>query len=261
MASNDSDPGVAARRPLIGLTSYTEQVQYLVWRHEASLLPSAYLDAIVRSGGVPVLLPPVDAGVDTLVAALDGVVLSGGGDIDAAQYGEAPHPANRGMYPKRDAFELSLLRSALDHDMPVLAICRGMQMLNVALGGSLTQHLPDVVGHDGHRPAPGVSGPVRVRLAAQSRIGTILGTDVHVQCQHHQALGRVAAGLDVVGWAEDGTMEAVELPGHRFVLGVQWHPEVAHPELGHADDRLFAALVSAASARRRWLRSQPECRP
>lgn len=247
MASNDSSPDVAAVRcPLIGLTTLTEQVQYLAWNHEACLLPSTYVDATVRSGGIPVLLPPVETAADALVAALDGLVLSGGGDVDASQYGEVPHRANRGMRPTRDAFELSLLRAALDRDLPVLVVCRGMQVLNVALGGSLTQHLPDVVGHNGHRPQLGVFGPVRVRLAAESRIGTILGTDAHVRCQHHQALGRVADDLDVVGWAEDGTAEAVELRGRNFVLGVQWHPEQGHPEQDHTDDRLFAALVAAA---------------
>ncbi|MGH3914029.1 MAG: gamma-glutamyl-gamma-aminobutyrate hydrolase family protein [Pseudonocardiaceae bacterium] len=241
MASNDSDPHVAVRRPLIGLTAYAERVRYLAWDHDAALLPSTYLDAIVRSGGIPVLLPPVEITTNTLATALDGLVLSGGGDVDAAQYGEAPHPANSGMRPSRDTFELSLLRAALDHDLPVLAVCRGVQVLNVALGGSLIQHLPDVVGHDGHRPRLGVFGPIRVRLAAESRVGQILGTDVKVTCSHHQALGRVADGLDVVGWAEDGTVEAVERPGHSFMLGVQWHPEQ-----DSADDRLFTALVTAA---------------
>ncbi|MGQ0776846.1 MAG: gamma-glutamyl-gamma-aminobutyrate hydrolase family protein [Pseudonocardiales bacterium] len=241
MASNGSDVSAAVRRPLIGLTAYTEQAQYLDRDQEASLLPRTYVDAIVRSGGVPVLLPPVPDATGTLVAALDGLVLSGGGDIDAAQYGEEPHPANGGTRLTRDAFELSLLRGALDHDLPVLAVCRGMQLLNVALGGSLTQHLPDVVGHAGHRPHNGGFGPVRVRLTTESRIGAILGADAHVQCSHHQALRRVADDLDVIGWAEDGTVEAVELPEHRFMLGVQWHPE-QNP----TDDRLFTALIAAA---------------
>lgn len=245
MVSNGSDPDRgASRRPLIGLTAYTEQAQYLSRELEATLLPSAYVNAIVRSGGVPVLLPPVPDAADTLIAALDGLVLSGGGDIDAARYGEPPHPANRGTRLARDAFELSLLRRALDHDLPVLAVCRGMQLLNVALGGSLTQHLPDIIGHHGHRPRNGGFGSVRVRLATESRVGAILGADALVQCSHHQALGRVADDLNVVGWAEDGTAEAVELPGHGFVLGVQWHPEQ-----NHTDDRLFTTLVAAAGIR------------
>jgi gamma-glutamyl-gamma-aminobutyrate hydrolase PuuD len=240
---NDSD-GAAPHRPVIGLTAYTEQVRYLGWDVEASLLPSTYVDAIIRSGGVPVLLPPVDGGADAVISTLGGLVLAGGGDVDAAQYGEVAHQANYGVRPARDAFELALLRAALDCDLPMLMVCRGMQLLNVAFGGSLTQHLPDVVGHEGHRPQPGVFGPVQVRLAAESRVGMILGTDAQVLCQHHQALGRVAHDLDVVGWAQDGTVEAVELPGRTFVLGVQWHPEQ-----DPADDRLFAALVAACARR------------
>ncbi|MBV9140243.1 MAG: gamma-glutamyl-gamma-aminobutyrate hydrolase family protein [Pseudonocardiales bacterium] len=234
----------APRRPVIGLTTYTEQVRCLAWDVEASLLPSTYVAAIIRSCGVPVLLPPVDHAADVVLGALDGLVLAGGGDLDAAAYGEAAHPANAGVRPARDAFELALLRAALDRDLPTLAVCRGTQLLNVALGGSLTQHLPDVLGHHAHRPAPGVCGPVQVRLAAHSRVARILGTEVQVLCQHHQALGRVAGDLDVVGWAQDGTVEAVELPGHTFVLGVQWHPEE-----DTTDDRLFAALITACVAR------------
>ncbi|MGH3822090.1 MAG: gamma-glutamyl-gamma-aminobutyrate hydrolase family protein, partial [Pseudonocardiaceae bacterium] len=150
----------------------------------------------------------------------------------------------RGVRPARDALELALVRAALGRELPVLAVCRGAQLLNVVLGGSLTQHLPEVVGHDGHRPRPGVFGPVTVRLAAQSRIGTILGAQTQVLCHHHQALNRVAEDLTVVGWALDGTIEAVELPGRTFVLGVQWHPEQ-----DPADDRLFAAFVAACVRR------------
>jgi gamma-glutamyl-gamma-aminobutyrate hydrolase PuuD len=231
-------------RPVIGLTAYTEQVRCLAWEVEAALLPSTYVRATIRSGGIPVLLPAVAGAADAVLDALDGLVLSGGGDVDAAAYGEVAHPANGGVRPARDSFELALLRAALDRDLPILAVCRGAQLLNVALGGSLTQHLPDLLGHHQHRPQPGVFGPVQVRLAAGSRVAMILGTHVHVLCQHHQALGRVAQDLDVVGWAQDGTVEAVELPGHTFVLGVQWHPEQ-----DPADDRLFAALTAACMRR------------
>lgn len=250
MASNGSVMTLGAmtpaapRRPVIGLTAYTEQVRYLASDVEATLLPSTYVEAIIRSGGVPVLLPPVDGAADAVLGALDGLVLSGGGDIDAAAYGEVAHRANGGVRPSRDAFELALFRAALDRDLPMLTVCRGMQLLNVALGGSLTQHLPDVLGHHRHRPRPGVFGPVQVRLTAGSRVAMILGTDAQVLCQHHQALGRVAEDLDVVGWAQDGTVEAVELPGRTFVLGVQWHPEQ-----DPADDRLFAALVAECAGR------------
>jgi gamma-glutamyl-gamma-aminobutyrate hydrolase PuuD len=240
VASNGSE----LCRPVIGLTAYTEQVRYLEWDVAASLLPSTYVEAVIRSGGVPVLLPPVDGAADALVGVLDGLVFSGGGDLDAAGYGEVAHRANGGVRPARDAFELALLRAALDRDLPVLAVCRGAQLLNVALGGSLIQHLPDVLGHRGHQLQPGMFGRVWVRLAERSRIATMLGTDAQVLCHHHQALGRVAGSLDVVGWARDGTVEAVELRGHPFVLGVQWHPEQ-----DPADDRLFAALVAACARR------------
>ncbi|MGH3771000.1 MAG: gamma-glutamyl-gamma-aminobutyrate hydrolase family protein [Pseudonocardiaceae bacterium] len=240
MASNGSE----RRRPVIGLTAYTERARYLSWDVEASLRPSTYVDAVIRAGGVPVLLPPVDGAARALLGVLDGLVLSGGGDLDAAAYGEVAHRANGGVRPARDAFELALLRAALDRDLPTLAVCRGTQLLNVALGGSLTQHLPDVLGHHGHQPRPGVFGPVQVRLAVHSRVAAILGTDARVLCHHHQALGRVAEDLDVVGWAHDGTVEAVELPGGAFLLRVQWHPEQ-----DPSDDRLFAALVAACARR------------
>jgi putative glutamine amidotransferase len=240
VASNGSE----LCRPVIGLTAYTEQARYLGWDVAASLLPSTYVEAIIRSGGVPVLLPPVAGAADELVGALDGLVFSGGGDLDAARYGEVAHRANGGVRPARDAFELALLRAALDRDLPMLAVCRGAQLLNVALGGSLIQHLPDVLGHRGHQPQPEVFGPIQVRLVAESRVATILGTDVWVLCHHHQALDRVAGDLDVVGWARDGAIEAVELPGRTFVLGVQWHPEQ-----DPADDRLFAALLAACARR------------
>jgi putative glutamine amidotransferase len=233
--SGDIPSGEIPRRPVIGLTAYTEQVRYLTWDVEAALLPSTYVNAIIRSGGVPVLLPAVAGAAREVLDALDGLVLSGGGDVDAA---------GGRVRPARDAFELALLRATLDRDLPVLAVCRGVQLLNVALGGSLTQHLPDLLGHHQHRLQTGVFGPVQVHLAAESRVAMILGTRAQVLCHHHQALGRVAQDLDVVGWAQDGTVEAVELPGRTFVLGVQWHPEQ-----DPADDRLFAAFIAACAGR------------
>lgn len=241
---DDIPSGEIPRRPVIGLTAYTEQVRYLTWDVEAALLPSTYVNAIIRSGGVPVLLPAVAGAAGEVLDALDGLVLSGGGDVDAAAYGEAAHPATGGVRPARDAFELALLRAALDRDLPVFAVCRGVQLLNVALGGSLTQHLPDLLGHHQHRLQTGVFGPVQVHLAAESRVAMILGTRAQVLCHHHQALGRVAQDLEVVGWAQDGTVEVVELPGRTFVLGVQWHPEQ-----DPADDRLFAAFIAACAGR------------
>lgn len=239
MVSNDS-------KPLIGLTTCAERAQTGVWDTDFALLPFTYVDAVSRVGGVPVLLPPVDDGVEEAVAALDGLVISGGADIDPAAYDQPPHPATTGTRPARDRWELRLLEQALGRDLPVLGVCRGVQVLNVALGGTLHQHLPDVVGHEAHRVAPAVFGTTRVRLADGSLAARILGTDGKVPCYHHQALDRIAPALVASGWAEDGTVEAVELLTHRFVLGVQWHPEQ-----DSGDPRLFEALVIAARMERR----------
>lgn len=244
MVSNDS-------RPVIGLTTYAQRAQTGVWDTDFALLPSNYVDAVSRAGGVPVLLPPVSADTDDAddtdgsaeaVAALDGLVISGGADIDPAVYDQRPHPATTDTQSGRDQWEIRLLHRALERDLPVLGVCRGAQVLNVALGGSLHQHLPDVVGHDAHRPAPAVFGSIPVRLADGSLAARILGGDCKVPCYHHQALDRIAPALRASGWADDGTVEAVELPTHRFVLGVQWHPEQ-----DSGDPRLFEALVAAAA--------------
>jgi putative glutamine amidotransferase len=234
VASNGSDA------PLVGLTTYQEPARFGVWDTEAALLPRTYVDAIARSGAAPVLLPP-QAGARVPPTALDGLVLTGGADVDPARYGQAAGAHTQAPRPDRDAGEFALLEAALAAGLPVLAVCRGMQVLNVALGGTLTQHLPDVVGHAEHSPAPAVYGTVRVTLAPGSRAAAILGAEAKVRCYHHQAVDEVAAGLVVTGRAEDGTVEAVELPGPAFVLGVQWHPET-DPD----DDRLFRALVDAA---------------
>jgi putative glutamine amidotransferase len=174
------------------------------------------------------------------IRAVDGLVLSGGADIDPARYGEPPHPRTA-TSPGRDAWELALLHAALAAGRPVLAICRGMQLLNVACGGTLHQHLPETVGHDGHCPQPGTFGRTEVRIAPAGRLTGILGARLTVSCHHHQAIHRLGTGLVPTGWATDGTIEAIEHPGHSFVLGVQWHPEE-----DTADRRLFAALVHAA---------------
>jgi gamma-glutamyl-gamma-aminobutyrate hydrolase PuuD len=230
------------RRPLIGLTTYLETAAAGVWEAEFALLHQTYVEMVVQAGGVPVLLPPVEGGTVEAVSALDALVLTGGSDVDPARYGAEPHATTRSR-PFRDEAEVRLLHVALDRDLPVLGVCRGAQLMNVALGGSLTQHLPDDIGHSRHAPAPGVFGPNRVRLAEGSRLAAIVGTDVEVRCHHHQALDRVADGLQVVGWSTDDTVEAIELAGPRFAIGVQWHPEQ-----DATDKRLFDALVEAATA-------------
>lgn len=225
--------------PVIGITSYVEQARWGVWDVPAAVLPFRYVERVEASGGRAVVLPPTAARDDAVLDRLDGVVLAGGADLDPQLYGEEPHPETTGLRPERDAAELPLLRSALQRDLPVLGICRGMQLMAVLAGGSLVQHLPDVVGHERHRPAPGVYGLHDVRLKPGSRAHTILGDRVTVPSYHHQGLGS-AGSLTVTGWAEDDTPEVVEDAERRFALGVLWHPEAGD------DLRLFQALVAAA---------------
>jgi putative glutamine amidotransferase len=225
-------------RPLIGITTYREQARWGAWDVPAILLPASYADAVAGSGGEPVLLPTGAVTAD-VVARLDGLILAGGADVDPARYGSDPGP-NTVPRPERDAAELAVLQAALTRDLPLLAICRGMQLLNVALGGDLVQHLPDVPGAGTHQLAPGLFARRQVRTAPGSVLDRLLGPAPAVDCHHHQALGRIAAGLTPSGWAEDGVVEAVEVAGRRFCVGVQWHPEAG------ADPRLFAALVDAA---------------
>lgn len=236
MASNGSSP--LRGQPLIGITAYGERARYLAWDHDTVLIPRSYVDHVVTAGGVPVLLPPVPAAA-AAVDTLDAVVLSGGPDLAARCYGATPHPKTDLPRDERDAAELAVLGRALDRGIPVLCVCRGAQLLNVALGGTLTQHLPEIVGHDGHNPAPGVFGAVTVTLDPGGRASAAVGETVVAQCHHHQSIDRLAPGLRITGRAVDGTIEAVEHPEYPFVLGVQWHPE-------QDDPRLFAALVEAA---------------
>ncbi len=236
MGSSGSEQGPTTG-PVVGVTTYAEPARWGVWEEPAMLLPRTYADLVAAAGGVPVLLPPLPAAAGA-VDRLDAVVLAGGADVDPARYGAAPHPRTDRPRTDRDAAELAVLRRALDRGVPVLGICRGLQLLNVALGGSLHQHLPDVVGHDGHNPAPAVFGAVEVALTG--RTAALLGERVTVRCHHHQAVDRVGAGLAVTGRAADGTVEAMELAGHPFVLAVQWHPEQELTEL-----RLVEALIGA----------------
>lgn len=246
MPLNDSD---AERRPIIGITTYAERARFGVWDTETAVLARTYPDSVARAGGVPVLLPPVGNGFAELVNRLDGLILAGGADIDPARYDAPAHPETAGIQPDRDAYEYGLLAAGLAVDLPILAICRGAQILNTALGGTLHQHLPDKIGTDDHRQVPGTFTGNRIAIEPGCRTADILGTATSAQCHHHQALARIAAELTVVGTASDGTIEAVEAPGYGFVLGVQWHPE-ENP----GDDRLMAALVEAAerSARKRF---------
>ena len=240
-------------RPLIGITSYLEQAAWGVWRQPAALVPQTYVDAVSRAGGIPVLLPPqglsadsgtesgADSGAAELAARLDGLVIAGGADVDPARYRERAHPRTGAPSTARDSWELALLRAALELDLPVLGVCRGMQLLNVALGGRLVQHLPDQVGDQSHQPAPAVFGTTTVRTRPGSLLGGVISGTADVRCYHHQAVAELGAGLLPSAWSTDETVEAIELPSRGFVLGVQWHPET-DPD----DPRLFDAFVSAS---------------
>jgi len=227
-------------RPVIGVTAGVELARWRGWEATAALVPLTYVEAVERAGGRAVLLPPSEAGVEETVASLDGLLCTGGPDLDPALYGAQAHPETGGVRPERDRGELALLRSALASGVPFLGICRGMELLDVARGGSLHQHLPEVVGHDGHRGGTAAYSRHRVTLARGSRTGEILGSSVTVPSYHHQGVATVGAGLRAVGWADDGSVEAVEAEGPRFALGVLWHPEQGD------DPRLFDALVAAA---------------
>ncbi len=226
-------------RPLIGITTYREQAQWGTWHVPAVLLPAAYADAVAAAGGEPVLLPTGAVSAD-VVGRLDGLVVAGGADVDPARYGQPAGPHTTVIRPERDETELLALQAALDGDLPLLAICRGMQLLNVALGGDLVQHLPDLEHTGIHDPGAGLFEARDVRTEPGTGVHRLLGPTARVACHHHQALQRIAPGLAPSAWAEDGVVEAVEMADHRFCVAVQWHPE----ETG--DLRLFEALVAAA---------------
>ncbi len=211
-----------------------------MWDVPTALTPMSYVSAVQRAGGRPLLVPPSEDGIEETLDALDGLLFSGGSDIDPSLYGAEPHPTVNGTRPERDRAELALMQAALARDLPVLAVCRGMEMLNVARGGDLVQHLPDVVGHEDHKHTPGVFGDHEVDLDAGSRLARILGDRAPVKSHHHQGIGRLGEGLGVTARADDGTIEGVEDPSQRFVLGVLWHPEQGE------DFALFRALVEEA---------------
>ncbi|WP_084961513.1 gamma-glutamyl-gamma-aminobutyrate hydrolase family protein [Thermoactinospora rubra] len=225
-------------RPLIGITCYVEPARFTVWDMPAALLPYRYVDMVIRAGGQPVLIPPAGDPRE-VVRRLDGLILAGGGDIDPARYGQAPHERISHIRPFRDEAEFAVLEEALEAGLPSLGICRGLQVLNVAMGGTLHQHLPDVVGHEGHSPAPGRYGRLPVKTVPGTALAGVLGEGETVPHYHHQAIDRLAPGLTVSAHAEDGTIEAVELDGRPFALAVQWHPEAGE------DCLLFEALVGA----------------
>lgn len=228
-------------RPVVGITTYVTPTSFGVWEIESALVPADYVRAVERAGGRPLLVPPSEEGVEETLDAVDGLIFSGGSDLDPALYGQEAHPETNGVVPERDRAELALLRAALARDMPVLAICRGSQVLNVALGGDLVQHLPDVVGNEQHKHTPGVFADHDVAIDDGTRLGAIVGDHAPVKSHHHQGFGRLGEGLRVSAHADDGAVEAVEDPNRRFALGVLWHPEAGE------DMKLFEALVEEAA--------------
>ena len=234
-------------RPVIGLCTALEHARWSVWDQEAMLLPRSYLEAVRRGGGFAVMLAPDPALAEDPGEALDlvdGLVLAGGADIDPGSYGAAPHEKTAGTVPERDVYEIALTRGAIERDMPLLGICRGMQLLNIACGGTLLQHLPERFGHHEHRRVLGSfdgadhdvelrEGTLAMRVVGEARHAT--------KSHHHQGIDRLGEGLVVSGVsAMDGLPEAIELPESRFVLGVQWHPEADETSA------VVGALVAAA---------------
>jgi putative glutamine amidotransferase len=228
-------------RPLIGLSTYREQARWGTWDQSADLLPATYADSVDRAGGVPVLLPPLDpASAAIAVSRLDGLLVTGGADVQPSRYGAEPHPRTVRWRTDRDAWELALLEAADARALPVLGICRGMQLMAVRAGGTLDQHLPELVGHETHNPGGDAFGDIHVETLPGTRLRTLVGDRSLVGCHHHQGV-REHPGFVPAAYAEDGTLEAMEVPGNRFLLAVQWHPET------RADAGLFRGLVAAAT--------------
>jgi gamma-glutamyl-gamma-aminobutyrate hydrolase PuuD len=227
-------------RPIVGITTYITSATFEAWTEDSALVPADYVNAVERAGGRPMLVPPSQDGIEETLDVLDAVIFSGGSDLDPTTYGQELHPETRGVVAERDRAELALLEAALARDMPVLAVCRGSQVLNVGLGGDLVQHLPDVVGHDKHKHTPGIYADHDVSLEPGTRLAGLLGEHAPVKSHHHQGFGRLGSGLREAARAEDGTVEALEDPERRFTFGVLWHPEAGE------DMRLFEALVEEA---------------
>jgi putative glutamine amidotransferase len=228
-------------RPVIGVSAYAEQARWAAWDLSASVVPQRYLDKVLASGGVPVILPAVE-GISSALPRLDGLLLVGGGDLDPRRYGAVPHPRTDRVFAARDDAELTLTHEALRLGLPILGICRGLQLLNVALGGTLHQHVPDVIGHEGHAVGEGEFARHDVRLRPDAKLARVTGHEtLNIASLHHQAIDRLGTGLTATAWSDDGLIEAAELDTHPFVVGVQWHPEADE------DLTLFTALATAAT--------------
>ena len=227
-------------RPVIGLSTYRELAAWTVWNMHADLLPAVYTRSVEAAGAVVVLLPPQSDGAADVMSRLDGLIITGGPDVDPERYGEQPHPRTVRVRGDRDAWEIALLDAADAAGRPVLGICRGMQLMAVRAGGTLEQHLPDSVGHEEHAPGTSAYGWTAIRTVRGSLVQRLVGDDLQVSCHHHQAVVK-HPGFEVTARAADGTIEAMEDPERPFWLGVQWHPESGD------DHGLFIGLVEAAA--------------
>lgn len=248
MALSASDRGLDTPAPIIGLTTYLEQAQTGVWDVPASFLPKVYFEAVNRAGAIAVLLPPQpadDAAIARILDGLDGLILTGGKDVDPARYGQQPHPTTDAPRRDRDGFEDALLRGAIDRELPFLGICRGAQVLNVSLGGTLLQHLPEIVGSDRYNIGGGNFNEVPVAVVPETELAELIGAGVSAKVYHHQAIDRLADGLTVSARSDDGIIQGVELRSVPFGVAVQWHPEESTDDI-----RLFEGLTEAAKAYR-----------
>jgi putative glutamine amidotransferase len=230
---------------VVGICGAIERVRWAAWDETVVMAPRSYARAVQASGVIALLLPPdpeLESEPDALLDRLDALLLAGGADIDPASYGAEPHPATGGTWPERDAFEIALARRALERDMPMLGACRGMELLNVACGGTIEQNIPDRIGSDRHRHTPGVYGDHEVRLEPGSLAARAAGAErLAVKSHHHQGIDRVGEGVIATGWSEpDDVIEAIEVPGRRFALGVLWHPEE------DAESTVIGSLADAA---------------
>jgi putative glutamine amidotransferase len=233
-------------RPMIGICAALEPASFGSWTDEpVALVPRSYPDAVQRAGGIAIVLPPDRLAEDSpgeLLDAVGALVIAGGADVDATSYGASAHPQSKASNPDRDRFELALAREALRRGLPLLGVCRGMQVINVAAGGTIEQHLPQRLGHERHRPVPGQWAEHEVRLEPGSLVAETAGVRrLSVKSHHHQGVDELGTGLEVTGWAtDDDTVEAIELPDQDFALGVLWHPEE------DSTDRIIPALVDRA---------------
>jgi len=235
-------------KPVIGLTSYRQRGQTGVWDTEMAMLPAFYLEGVTRAGGIAVILPPQEIGSEdarNLLAGLDGLVVTGGRDVEASRYGHVSHELAEKPDRLRDLLEDELISAAIQMKLPFLGICRGAQMLNVNRGGTLIQHLPDLVGDNRYLPGGGNFAHMQMSVREGSKLSSIVGEQVDkAALYHHQAIDEPGEGLQVVAYSPDGIVQAVEVEDHPFGLAVQWHPEQTLDDL-----RLFEALIHAANAK------------